>query len=216
MTRPIRVAVIDPHPIFRVGVVRTLARSPDLSLVAQGETKADACRALEETAPDILIIDHSGMDDGTKELKELSKICPSCKLIVLTALDDVLSISSVLAIGVNGYILKGVSGIELIESIKAVHSGQPVVTPELASRLLMDAKGGPLLPLRDAKLQSALSFRERQVLDHISKGLTNKEAAEQLGIKVKTIKYHLTQVFKKLGVTNRVQALQAMQKAESD
>jgi DNA-binding NarL/FixJ family response regulator len=117
-----------------------------------------------------------------------------------------------LAIGVRGYILKGVAGLELIAALKTIHAGQPFVTAELASRLLMDAKGGPLLPVRSPELHAALSSREQQVLARISKGRTNREIAEELGVTVKTIKYYLTQVFKKLKVANRIQAIQVSQK----
>jgi len=215
VTRPIRIVVIDPHPIFREGVIRTIERAPDLMLVGQGETTGDAMRAVEETSPDILIIDISA-DGGIAQLNAMSGRCPGLKIIILTALDDVLSVGKALAIGVQGYVLKGVTGLELIDAIKTVDGGQPVVTSELASRLLVEGKGGPLLMLRQTKSHAPLSSRERQVLDQISRGLTNKEIADELGVKVKTIKYYLTQVFRKLKVTNRLQAIQAAQKADSD
>ena len=184
-------------------------------LVGQGETTSDAMRAVEETSPDILIIDISA-DGGIAQLNAMSGCCPGLKIIILTAVDDVMSVGKALAIGVQGYVLKGATGLELIEAIKTVDGGQPVVTSELASRLLVEGKGGPLLMLRQTKSQAPLSSRERQVLDQISRGLTNKEIADELGVKVKTIKYYLTQVFRKLKVTNRLQAIQAAQKADSD
>lgn len=216
MDKPVRIALVDPYPIFREGVVRTIERSADLVLVAQGDTIADAMRALRDNAPDILIIDINAADNCIDELKQISENCAGCKIIILTALDDVLSVSSALALGVKGYILKGVTGLELIGAIKTVQSGQPFVTSELASRLLIEAKGGPLLPLRSSKVSAALSYREQEVLNQISKGLTNREVAAHLGVKVKTIKYYLTQVFKKLKVRNRLEAIQAYQKANGD
>jgi DNA-binding NarL/FixJ family response regulator len=216
MDKPVRIALIDPYPIFREGVVRTIERSADLVLVAQGETITDAMKALRDAAPDILIIDINAADNCIEELKQLSQSCVGCKVIILTALDDVLSVSTALAMGVKGYILKGVTGLELIGAIKTVYDGQPFVTSELASRLLIEAKGGPLLPLRTSKLPTALSYREQEVLTHISKGLTNREVAAHLGVKVKTIKYYLTQVFKKLKVRNRLEAIQAYQKSNAD
>jgi|SRR5262245_26120883 len=212
MPRPIRIAVIDPYPIFREGIVRTIARCADLALVAQGENTADAFSALKSAAPGILTIDSNAGEHGIDDLQRLCKDWPTCKIVVLTGVDDVLSVSNALAIGVRGYILKGVTGGELIAALKTIHAGQPFVTAELASRLLMDAKGGPLLPWRGRELQAALSLREQQVLAHISKGRTNREIAEELGVTIKTIKYYVTQVFKKLQVTNRVQAIQVSQK----
>lgn len=212
MPSPIRIAVIDPYPIFRKGIVCAIARCADFHLVAEGETTADAFSALQNYAPDILTIDSNAVADSVEDLQRICQHGSNCKVVILTGVDDALSVSNALAIGVRGYILKGVAGLELIAALKAIHAGQPFVTAELASRLLMDAKGGPLLPVRSPELHAALSSREQQVLAHISKGRTNREIAEELGVTVKTIKYYLTQVFKKLKVANRIQAIQVSQK----
>jgi DNA-binding NarL/FixJ family response regulator len=214
MSDPIRVAVIDPYPIFREGVVQTITRSQELLLVADGSTVAEARRAAREANPDILLIDISIPEGGIEAAVGIARSGSNCKLVVLTAMDDVMSVSKALAAGVKGYILKGVSGAELVAAIKTIHRGLPFVTPELASRLLTEAKGGALLPMREAKLQAALSYREQQILDHVSKGLTNKEIADRLGLTVGTIKHYVTQLFKKMNVRNRLEAIQAAQKAD--
>jgi DNA-binding NarL/FixJ family response regulator len=214
MVRPIRIAVIDPYPIFREAVVQTITRSADLTLVAEGGTAAEARAAVRETEPDILLIDISLPEGGIDAAIGIARSALNCKLVVLTALDDVISVSKALAAGVKGYILKGVSGTELVEAMKTIHRGLPFVTPELASRLLTDAKGGALLPMREAKLQAALSYREQQILTHVSRGLTNKEIADRLGLTVGTIKHYVTQLFKKMNVRNRLEAIQAAQKSD--
>jgi DNA-binding NarL/FixJ family response regulator len=129
---------------------------------------------------------------------------------VLTARDDVLTVSTTLGAGVRGYILKGVSGNELVAALKTIHAGQPFVTPELASRMLVEGEVSPRSATR-----LPLSVRERQVLDHLSVGLTNKEIAARLGLQVKTIKFYLAGLFKKLNVTNRVQAMKTVRELES-
>jgi two-component system, NarL family, nitrate/nitrite response regulator NarL len=214
MSEPIRIAVIDPYPIFREAVVQTITRCADLALVAEGGTAAEARAAVRETEPDILLIDISLPEGGIDAAIGIAKSASNCKLVVLTALDDVISVSKALSAGVKGYILKGVSGTELVEAMKTIHRGLPFVTPELASRLLTDAKGGALLPLREAKLQAALSYREQQILTHVSHGLTNKEIADRLGLTVGTIKHYVTQLFKKMNVRNRLEAIQAAQKSD--
>ena len=115
-------------------------------------------------------------------------------------LDDVLSVTNALAAGANGYILKGVSGRELIDALRAVDAGEAYITPELAVRLLV---GGSLLPQREAKVKAGLTYQEQQLLDHISKGYI----ADRLGLTVATTKVYLTQLFKKLRVRSRLQAV---------
>jgi DNA-binding NarL/FixJ family response regulator len=209
MTNPMRIAVVDPYPLYRQGVVQTIARTTDLVLVMEGDGLIDARRAVREGGIDVLIIDVAILD-VPRELADLAKKCVDCKLVVLTARDDLLTVSTTLGAGVRGYILKGISGAELIAALRAIHAGQPFVTPELASRMLVEGIVSP----RSAK-ELALSVRERQVLDHLSKGLTNKEIAELLGLHVKTIKFYLSALFKKLNVTNRVQAMQTARELDA-
>jgi two-component system, NarL family, nitrate/nitrite response regulator NarL len=166
--------------------VQTIARSADLVLAAEGEGVADAQRLVREGRIDILMLDIAILDQP-KDVEDLAKSCTDCKLVVLTARDDVLTVSTTLGAGVRGYILKGISGIELVAAIKGIHAGQPFVTPDLASRMLVEGIVSP----RSAK-ELALSVRERQVLDHLSQGLTNKEIATLLGLHVKTIKFYLS------------------------
>jgi len=209
MTNPMRIAVVDPYPLYRQGVVQTIARTTDLVLAMEGDGLIDARRAVREGGIDVLIIDVAILD-VPRELADLAKKCVDCKLVVLTARDDLLTVSTTLGAGVRGYILKGISGAELIAALRAIHAGQPFVTPELASRMLVEGIVSP----RSAK-ELALSVRERQVLDHLSKGLTNKEIAELLGLHVKTIKFYLSALFKKLNVTNRVQAMQTARELDA-
>lgn len=201
MSNSIRIVVIDPHPIFRQGVVRTIDRSDGMSVVGEGATAADARRLTNATAPDIVLLD-IGIAGGREVVAEVAK--RQIKCVVLTMLDDPLSVSNAVAAGANGYILKGISGLELIDALKAIHAGNPYVTPELAVRLLF---GGSLAPRREAKVQAGLTYRERQLLDHITKGYTNQEIADRLGLTVKTTKVYLTKLFKKMRVRSRLQAV---------
>jgi len=209
MNSPIRVAVVDPYPLYRQGVVQTLARSVDFVLATEGESVADARRAVRQGGIDILMLDVA-IPELPNALADLAKNSTDCRLVALTAHDDVLTVSTTLGTGVRGYILKGVSGPELVAALKTIHAGRPFITPELASRMLVEGIVSPR-----AANELALSVREQQVLDHLSQGLTNKEIAAQLGLHVKTIKFYLSALFKKLNVTNRVQAMKTARELEA-
>jgi two-component system, NarL family, nitrate/nitrite response regulator NarL len=204
MAKSIRIVVIDPHPIFRKGVVATLQRSDDLMVVGEGANLADARRIVRDKAPDMLVLEIA-ISGGVAAADEVVKAGAKC--VVLTALDDVLTVSTALDAGVSGYILKGVSGLDLIKALKAIHAGQRYATPELAFRLLEVGSEKLVAPRRDTKRQGAFSRREQQLLEHITKGLTNEEIAAKLGLSQGTIKYYLSQLFKKMRVKNRLQAI---------
>jgi two-component system, NarL family, nitrate/nitrite response regulator NarL len=206
MPKPIRVAVIDPHPIFRRGVTATLQRSDDLILVGEGATIDDARRILRDKAPDLLILEIA-VPHGLEIAADIVKNGVRC--LVLTALDDVLSVSTALEAGVSGFILKGVSGLDLIKALKTVHGGQRYATPELAFRMLELGSEKSLAPRRDGRRRGGLNQREQELLEHITKGLTNEEIAKKLGLSLGTIKYYISQLFKKMRVRNRLQAIMA-------
>jgi DNA-binding NarL/FixJ family response regulator len=211
----IRVAVIDPYPLFRQGIIQTIVQSRQLELVAEGATLTEAERAVREARPDVLIFDIGLPDTAADGVQDFIKSGPDCKLVVLTSSDDVASVSRALAAGIQGYILRGVTGSELVEAIETIDGGQPYITPKLASRLLTEARGGPLSAIREASPKLELSYREEQVLIRISRGLTNKEIANQLGLNERTIKHYLTQLFKKMQVRNRLQAIQTAKRLMS-
>jgi two-component system, NarL family, nitrate/nitrite response regulator NarL len=203
MPGAIRVGIVDPHPLYRQGVVKTIAGRPEFSLAFEGDTASDAHAAALKRGLDILLLDISVFDGDFKQTHALKALDANLKLVALTAHDDLFTVTTILAAGVRGYILKGISGLDLVSALQTIYAGKPYVTPELASELLVvECQSAPTKEL------AVLTSRERQVLHHISTGLTNREVAARLGLHVKTIKYYLTGAFKKLNVSNRVQAMQ--------
>jgi DNA-binding NarL/FixJ family response regulator len=154
----------------------------------------------------VLLLEAAIQGDGIEAAKTILSGRSRTKIMILTALDDDAPVSRALRAGVHGYILKGITGNELIRAVKDVHSGEPYVTPQLAARLLMLSKSDALAT---KKKIADLSHREQQVLDCLCQGLTDKEIATRLNISRSTIRYYLALVFKKLNVRNRVEALQA-------
>jgi DNA-binding NarL/FixJ family response regulator len=211
MANSIRIAVVDPYPVYRQGVVQTLARSAEFVVTMEGESVADARCAVREGRIDILMLDVAILD-LPKDLEELVNSCTDCKLVALTARDDILTVSTTLGAGVRGYILKGISGIDLVPALKAIHAGQTFVTPDLASRMLVEGIVSP----RSAN-DLALSVKERRpVLDHVSNGLTNREIAAVLGRQVRTMKIYLGALFRKLNIANRLRATKTAREPGTD
>ncbi len=199
----IKVAVVDAHPLYRHGLANALAGSR-LVVVAEGGTAEDAHRAVQKGKPDILLMDMEVPGDGMGAAQAVLRLRSSLKVVVLTASDDEEDVAEALRMGVHGYILKDVSGPELVSAIEAVYRGEPYITPALASRLLMRSKGRPLAPHRGEDV--GLTARDKRILGYLAKGLTNQEIARSLGMNVRTVKHYLTQVFRKMRVRNRVEA----------
>ncbi len=203
MSNRLRVAIIDDHPLFREGVAYTLRSSLVLDLVGEGGTADDAVRIASQQSPDIILLDVSMPGGGIEAARSIARIRPIAKTIVLTVSESEQDVSQALEAGVKGYVLKGTSGSELLETILAVSRGESYVTPGLAARLLTQVRRPE--PARAAALPQ-LTGREGQILAQVARGLTNKEIARALSLSEKTVKHHMTNVMQKLQVRNRVEA----------
>ena len=203
MADKIRIGVVDIYPIFREGVVRALRRSGNLTVVAEAASASEA----ESIAPkcDVLLLE--GAVPGSLDVaKRILQNSPHTKVVFLSANQDAEHAGQALREGVHGYLLKEITGSDLIRALAAVHAGAREIASDLAWRLLTQAKAVVPTSLESMR---AHSTREQQVLDHASKGLTNAEMASLLGLSISTIKRHKTRVFRQMGVHNRLQAIVA-------
>jgi DNA-binding NarL/FixJ family response regulator len=200
----IKVAVVDAHPLYRLGLSNAMAGSR-LVPVAEGATADDADEVVDSGEPDVLLLDVEVPGDGMAAAEKVLRARPDVKVVVLTACDAEEHVTDALRMGVHGYILKEVSGPELVSAIEAIHRGEPYITPTLASRLLMQSRGRPLAAQAIGGIE--LTPRDRQLLGFLATGLTNQEIALSLGMNVRTVKHYLTQMFRKMRVRNRVEAI---------
>lgn len=214
MADRIHIAVVDGQPLFRRGLVDTLSGRKWM-VVAEGQTGDDLRRIVQESKPEILIFDIGICSDGIGLAERALRAQSNLKIVVLTASDDEKDVADALRIGVQGYILKDVSGAELIKAIELIRTGKPYITPSLASRLLMKTKGKSLLA-DQAGDAIGLTPRDRRVLRHLSRGLSNRELASELGVPVRTAKYYLSRLFKQMRVESRVDAIVAAHKMKLD
>lgn len=212
MTSNIRAVVIDDHPMFRDGVVRTLNSATSIQVVAQGENVQDAIHLSQSLLPDIILLDISMPGGGIEAISIITKASPVVKIVMLTASERDDDVMQSLHAGACGYILKGVGGNELIEIVHGIYSGDSYVPPRLAARMLSELKDKPLVDVDAQDVFSDLTAREEQVLESIARGLSNKEIGRECNITEKTVKHYVTNVLQKLQVRNRVEAALLAQK----
>lgn len=200
------IVVIDDHPFFREGVANKLRGEPDFEILAEGGTAAEAVRLTGELVPDLLLLDISIPGNGLQAAQTISARWPVTKIIMLTASDDEENLTAALRAGAKAYVLKGVSPRELIRILHAVNAGEAYVTPALAASLLSDMMGLTPAALQATRPVDELTERERQILELLASGQSNKEIAQQLSLSDKTVKHHVSNILQKLQVRNRVEA----------
>ncbi len=212
MAEKIQIVVIDDHPFFREGVVNKLRTEPDFEVVGEGETAAEAVRLTGELVPDLLLLDISIPGGGLNAAQTIAAKSPVTKVVMLTASEEEEDLVTALKAGAKGYVLKGVTPRELIRILRAVHDGEAYVTPHLAASLLSEMTGSRASVRAPTNPLDELSERERQVLELVAAGQSNKEIGYQLHLSEKTIKHHMTNILQKLQVRNRVEAALLAQK----
>lgn len=204
MTAAISLAVIDDHPLFREGVIRSLTEMDGFSVVGEGSSKEDAVRIAAECRPDILLLDISMPGGGLEAVPLILDKIPDQKIVMLTVSEASDDVMAALKSGAKGYVLKGVGSRMLADIIRSIAAGDSYVAPTLSARLISETGSSTQInPFH------ALTDREREVLELASAGLSNKHIGLKLDLHEKTIKHHMTQIFAKLEVSNRTEAAMA-------
>ena len=202
----IRIVLADDHVILRQGTRQLLEHEPDIEVVGEASDGAEAVELVSKLKPDIVIIDvampHMNGIEATKKIKE---ILPGTKILVLTGYDYDEYIFSLLEIGAAGYLLKDVSGDDLVGAVRAVYQGEPVLHPAVM-RKLMNRFKTPTTRQTDTPID-VLSEREMEVLKLAVSGKSNKDIAETLNISLRTVQAHMRSIFNKLGVGSRSEAI---------
>ena len=203
----IKIILADDHVVVRQGTRQLLEREHDIEVVGEAGDGEEAVRLASQLKPDMIIMDIampklSGIE-ATRQIKEL---LPSAMVLVLTGYDDDEYIFSLLEIGAAGYLLKDVSGDELINAIRSVYAGEPVLHPVVTRKLMARFKP-QAAGLTEPHTLNLLSKREMEVLKIAATGISNKSIGEALFISVRTVQAHMRSIFNKLGVGSRSEAI---------
>jgi DNA-binding NarL/FixJ family response regulator len=196
---PIRLMIVDDHPVVRDGLRGMLAGDPDLDVVGEASDGAEALELIDSLQPDVVLMDlRMPRLGGAAAIKALAERGAEAKVLVLTTYDTDRDVVPALEAGATGYLLKDAPRDELVRAIRAAARGESVLAPSVAARLVSQLR----TPERDT-----LSDRELEVLRLIAQGETNAGAAARLFISEATVKTHLLHIYAKLGVNDRAAAV---------
>lgn len=195
-TAPIRVLIADDHPVVSMGIAGIVNTQPDMCVVGQARTGAEAVLLARKHLPDVILMDLRMPEmSGVEATEAILADCPSCAVIVLTTYQGDENIRKALAAGAQAYVLKGMSHLKLLEAIRSVHAGERYIPRSILNNV-------------PAKLtKPALSPREVDVLRLVVKGLNNQEIAAALNITRGTVKWHVNIILRRLDVKDRTQAV---------
>lgn len=206
---PIRVLVVDDHALFRRGLQMVLEQEPDIEVVGEASDGAEAVEQAAETLPDIVLMDvRMPKRGGIDACMAIHDVVPSAKIIMLTISDEEADLYEAIKAGAMGYLLKEISIEEVALAIRAVHGGQSLISPSMASKLLNEFAA--MVKRTDERQQvrtPRLTDREMEVLKLVAKGLNNRDIAKQLFISENTVKNHIRNILEKLQLHSRMEAV---------
>jgi len=200
MTAPIRILIVDDHPIVRQGISSLLSNFSEFEIIGEAESGWEALTAIADVTPDVILLDISMPEEsGIDILCQIQTHLPQAKVLMLTSFDDEEYVVGALKAGALGYILKSASDEKLVNAIRAVHRGERVFSPQVTEKVVQRLLSGkPLAPL--------LEPEEIQLLRMLTEGASNSEIASAMYLSNTSVKRRLRQIFEKMNVNSRAQA----------
>ncbi len=203
----LRLVIVDDHTLFREGLASVLGAEADFDIIGSGGSAQEAIRLAKELLPEIILLDIDMPGSGLEAARLIARDFPVIKIVVLTASEADDHLMSALKLGVRAFILKGVAARELIRILRSVAEGETYIPPALAAGLLLEMRAPAAPETKTAENPiNELTAREREILENLAGGLSNKEIGKKLFLSEKTVKHYMTNILQKLQVRNRVEA----------
>jgi two-component system, NarL family, response regulator NreC len=205
MSRPLRVVLIDDHPVLREGLAMFLQHQEDVTCVGQAADRAAAMALLTAERPDLAVVDLAlGAEDGLELVRSMRTLSPATKTLVLTMHEEREYVRAALTAGANGYALKRGGARDVIDAIRRVMAGEDYLDPGLGDH----SWDSYLTPPSSEQRLSVLTPRERQVFELVARGVTHREIAEQLGIGKKSVDTYRARLYQKLNINSRAELVE--------
>jgi len=203
----IKIIIADDHAVVREGTRALLEKEEDMEVVGEASDGEEALRIIEKKHPDVAILDISMPKlSGIEVTRRIKPLFPSLAILILTAYDNDEYVFALLEAGAAGYLLKDVPGREIVDAVRSVHSGESVLHPSIARKVIQRAILGTA-KASEGKSEIELSDREKEVLKMAARGMSNKDIADNLCISIRTVQGHINSIFHKLGVGSRTEAI---------
>lgn len=207
MGQRIKVLIADDHALLRESMRNLIDCQDDMEVVGEACDGEEAVRISSDLKPDIAVMDIVMPKlTGIEASKKIKKVSPSTAILILTAYDDIQYVLGLLEAGAAGYLLKSARGHDVVAAIRAVRAGESVLHPSIIIKLLKRESGLPIAS-ESSKLKENLSERELEVLRLAATSMSNKEIARTLSVTVRTVKAHLSNIFAKMNVASRTEAI---------
>jgi two-component system response regulator DevR len=202
----ITVFLVDDHELVRRGVAEILGREPDIEVVGEAGTAADAISGIEAIRPDVVVLDVQLPDgNGIDVCRFVSRAVPGTRCLILTSHDEAAALYGAVLAGAAGYVIKNIYGSQLVESVRAVGYGRSLIDATVKRQAQAELRSQVV---GDPRLRG-LTPRQREVLALISEGLTNRQIGQRMGLAEKTIKNYVSGILSELGLERRAQAVVA-------
>jgi two-component system response regulator DevR len=199
----IKVFLLDDHEVVRRGLRELLESAGDIVVVGESGSAEEATSRIPALRPDVAILDGRLPDgSGVDVCRDIRSVDPSIRALILTSYDDDEALFAAILAGASGYVLKQITGHDLLDTVRRVASGQSMIDPALTARVLDRVRHGH----PEADELAGLTEREREILELIAEGLTNRQIGERLFLAEKTVKNYVSSLLAKLGLERRTQA----------